>query len=651
VVYYDGEAHRIQLSNQNYPQTTMWVRASTLAALEAGGYTLALVEGTGFHPNADAGSFTDLNYTIWAEFYAVEDWSWVSADDTANTDGSYNITVAVPANAEPGFYEGFAQYADGEATFPIAINVGGTLTEYNATETAGGPAPIVTNEYLPGMGYDSAEYRQGDAAAVGNWFGPDARRIWVEVDDMDATGIIITANWSTPGTDMNIEVFDTEGNSLADLDSLTTATNMISKTAIPGMGWYIVEVECWASDAATSRLEIDLAINWVEELPVITPMLDGLPYPSDGDSVGLVTDYGYSNTTCVWELSSATQATYPSLSIVESTLGSGIPPFEQTLEWEMLGSQASIYYPRDYPGTTTDTWFFYAGTQVSVELHWVVGAGSDMMDAVFENADTHEDVMPGQMGTAGGSPEAGFAVIPATGNYWLRIDNFAAEDNHGHVWIYGLIPADEPSSSTTDTVSFNTAGMNEVPTWSLASTAVDSWGYSYSATATINVRNISPPSAEITSTIPETVSGTLSLTISVIDLQNANRQSADDQPVWLHLYYTADEREQYLIPLATYINATSASASDTVDITFSWDTTKAFNAYQARLWVIADDFVGTSSWASATFAISNTAGAAAGMAASSESNSNLFGLGLLLVVVLGIGAIPILRKLMRTRRP
>ncbi|MFW9914725.1 MAG: S8 family serine peptidase, partial [Candidatus Thorarchaeota archaeon] len=156
VVYYDGEAHRIQLSNQNYPQTTMWVRASTLAALEAGGYTLALVEGTGFHPDADAGSFTDLNYTIWAEFYAVEDWSWVTTDTTANTDNSYNVTIDVPASAEPGFYEGFVQYEAGGATFPITINVGATLTEYNATETAGGPAPIITNEYLPGMGYDSA---------------------------------------------------------------------------------------------------------------------------------------------------------------------------------------------------------------------------------------------------------------------------------------------------------------------------------------------------------------------------------------------------------------------------------------------------------------------------------------------------------------
>jgi hypothetical protein len=451
--------------------------------------------------------------------------------------------------------------------------------------------------------------------------------------------------------DMYTIVADSYGGVLAEKSSSATATSMTMVAPIPGMGWYIVRSEVYAIDGSASRAGVDMAVNWVYAAPVITPMLDGQAYPSDGDSVGLVTDYGYSNTTLTWELSTATQANYPSLSIVGSTLGSGIPPFEQTLDWEMPGSLPSMYYPQAYPGTTSDTWFFYAGTQVTVELHWVVGAGSDMMDAVFENADTHTDVMPGQMGTAGGSPEAGFTNIPTTGNYWLRIDNFAAADNHGHVYIYGLIPADEPSSSTTDTVSFNTAGMNEVPTWSLAGTAVDSWGYSYSAIATVNVRNISPPSVAITSAIPDTVSGTLSLTISVVDLQNTNRQSADDQPVWLHLYYTADEREQYLIPIATYINATSASASDTVDITFSWDTTKAFNTYLARLWLVADDFVGTGGWASDTFSIANTAGAAAGMAASSESNSNLFGLGLLLVVVLGIGAIPMLRKLIRTRRP
>jgi hypothetical protein len=273
------------------------------------------------------------------------------------------------------------------------------------------------------------------------------------------------------------------------------------------------------------------------------------------------------------------------------------------------------------------------------------------MDALFYPYPQETGADLANLGTAGGSPEADTVTIPADGEYWLIIHNFAGtEGQHGHIIIHAEIPADAPSAADSNAVSFNTYGMSEAPVWALIGTAVDSWGYSYRLSTNVVVRNISPPDLDLTMSLTDNVaSGTVTLTIDVVDANNANTETYDDQDVYIHLYYTADEAANFLVPIATWIDVTAASASDTTDYTFSWDTTLAFNTYVARLWIVGYDLSGTNTFVSDVFEISNTEGEAAGIA-SSESNIGAISLALMLVAVLGIGAIPMLRKLWRIRR-
>lgn len=637
VSYTDGEAHRISFA---YPAATgtIWVRADTLASLQGMGYDLALVPGTTF----DA----DTNFTIWAEFYEIAAWNWVTISAQNAADGSYNVTIDVPADAEPGFYEGALRYGAGEAIVPIDVAVTTDLTMRVWNETAAGAAPIVNDTWMPGLIYDNGEFRQGEPGDP----APDARTFWVYVDQWNASGIVVTQNWTDAGMDIYTQIMDDYGFPLGDAESSATDLSLNTYAEIPGMGWYIIRVESYGASGEAATDGVDMAVNWVYNLPHFDPVVNGEAFPSDGDALGLLGGNGATNATLVWTPDAATVAEYPTIDIVDSSFGAGVPPFEATYPWESVGQHPDLHYPRDAPGSTEDSWFIYAGSVVLVELHWEVGAGADEMDAIFRNLDTGVDTMPGQMGTAGGSPEVGTATITVTGNYELEIHNFAGNDNHGHVYILINIPADDPSVSDTGTVSFNTAGMSEAVQWALSATATDSWGYSWMAGATVWIRNIAPPEAEITSTIAATVSGTLALTISVTDANNMNPETGDDEPVWMHLYYTADEAGQHWIPIATYINASAASMSDTTDISFSWDTTLAFNTYTARLFVVTEDGVSTATYASDVFEIANTAGGGAGIGTSSENNSGVISVALLLIAVLGVGTIPIFRRFLRIRR-
>lgn len=638
VSYSDGEAHRISFAYADAP--TIWVRADTLANLDNMGYDLALVPGTTFAAG--------VNFTIWAEFYEKTAWSWVTVDTVANADGSFNVTVDVPAAAEPGQYEGTLQYSTGSSgTIAIDVAVSAEITQYIWNETAAGPAPIVTDEYLPGLIYDNGEFRQGDPAETG-----DGRPIWVYVDQWNASSIIVTQNWTNAGMDVFTQIKGNYGNVLGSQESSATATSLNVVAEIDGPGWYFILTQCYGASGETARDGIDMAVNWAYGIPHFDPLVNGAAFPEDNEGLGLMGVNGASNATLVWTPDAYTAKEFPTIDIVDSDFGFGVPPFTETLPWDSTNPYPDLHYPGDAPGYADDYWYIYAGSTVDIELHWEVGAANDMMDANFINADSGVNSWGNAMGTGGGSPEAMYDVaIVTTGNYYLEISNFDASDNHGTVYIYVLIPADDPSTSDTDTVSFNLDGLSEAVQWSVSSTAEDSWGYGWSAAATIWIRNIAPPTVEITSTIASTVSGTLALTISVTDANNMNPETADDEFVWIHIYYTADEAGQHWIPIATYINATDASMSDTVDITFSWDTTLAFNTYTARLFVVGEDVVyAASTVASDQFEIANTAGSGAGIGTSSESNSGVISVALLLIAVLGIGTIPMLRRFMRIRR-
>jgi hypothetical protein len=193
----------------------------------------------------------------------------------------------------------------------------------------------------------------------------------------------------------------------------------------------------------------------------------------------------------------------------------------------------------------------------------------------------------------------------------------------------------------------------------LTSTATDSWGFVHEKAAVVLVDNVPPteaPEVSLVTSLASSLSGNVPLTIDVYDWNNNNTETplpvtADDTPLWLHLYYSMDEAANYLLPIVTYLNATDASANRTLDFSYTWDTTRAINTAGtvARLWIIADDTSATTTWVSEKFEIINLgtgAGAGFGRSDSIGATSMMFGL----LVLLGIGAIPVVRKLLRIRR-
>jgi uncharacterized membrane protein len=387
--------------------------------------------------------------------------------------------------------------------------------------------------------------------------------------------------------------------------------------------------------------------------PGFVAELNGMDFPDDGDTIGLISDYANSTAEVVWE---STSVEFPDVTITGSSLGFGVPPLDEDYPYT---------YVDDFHDQYVGPWNLLAGTAMDITCSWTQGADTDMMDfglygpanafGVHANGYGDDEITDWAMASAGGSPEHWGGTLDESGEYWVRILNFAGTAQTGVVSVYALTPG-STVTSTNNTAGFDTTSLAE-GTWQMTAQATDSIGGSHQALALVGILNTPAdvaPEVTIDTALTGIITGTQTISISVYDDNNNNtggapRVAADDSDVWLHIYYTADEAGRYQIPLATFIDVTTESAS-TATYTFTWDTTKALNTYVARLWVVADDGTALTTASSGVFEIANTAGSGAGMTASSTNNTDFIPVLVLLFAVLGIGTIPLFRKLWRFRR-
>ncbi|MFW9914790.1 MAG: S8 family serine peptidase [Candidatus Thorarchaeota archaeon] len=472
-----GEAHRITGAFSSANTWTMWVRPQTLANLAD---SLTLVEGTGW-------SQMPLNYTIWAEYYALEDWSWVQIAPSANGDGSRDVTLNIPSNAEPGYYEGFLNYTnDGGSLsqiFPLSVAV--TL---NATHRQGGTSsPVVTNEYTPGLIYDNAEYRQGDL----QYSGYDNRLFTVYVPQWDAKSLVVMMNWSNPGVEMDVTAYEDAGavyDVLLNGSSLYLTANALAVVfAISGDGWYSIITRCSKINGTTPVEAVDMKINWGYDLPEFQPTAFGYAaFPSDNAIVGrTVQEFSSSLLNVTWINSSSD---FPDAAIVNSMIDISTPDQHLVHNYEF---NAGTGYDDQY----FDLGFLEAGAQIDIVCDWTISADTDMMDVGFYNGTVgshdpgigDDELTNWAMATAGGSPEMWSGTIAVADNYYIRLINYAQEDTKGTVTVDTFTSGENVVSSTANAI-FDTLIIAD-GLWELVVEAQDNFGMTHRRSILVSLEN------------------------------------------------------------------------------------------------------------------------------------------------------------------
>jgi hypothetical protein len=422
---------------------------------------------------------------------------------------------------------------------------------------------------------------------------------------------------------------------------------------VGGADLYWLDLRCIdpgyiAGDGTTARITVEITLSFSLQGPGFTPQLNGMTFPSDGDTIGLVSDYTSATATLGWQ---ATSSEFPDVVMSSSTLGFGVPPLDETYPYEYTTDMADQY---------VGPWDLLAGTSMSIMCTWEVGSGGDEMDyglymgpfGVHDGGYGDDELTDWAMATGGGSPESWSGTLTASGSYWVRIINFAANPNHGVVDVYALTPGDS-NTDASDSVSYDTSSLAD-GTWTMTAEGTDSIGGFHQYVVSVSILNtpadVAPEIDVITDLAGLVLTGTKAISINVFDENNNDTvTAADDSLVWMHIYYVGDESHLSRIPVATWINVTDESIADGIYV-FNWDTTQVQDFYRAKLMIVLNDGTAETSWLSEVFEVNNAAGAAADHTASPvNSISQLIPL-LVMIGALGmVLAIPIARNLIRRR--
>jgi hypothetical protein len=606
-----------------------------------------------------------MTYTIELVRYDRVKASWASV-----TTGAGYADITVDASAAPyGYTQAVVEVKDTADTTYVPLTFGRAYTVGHVSTAT--PISVPT-----GTPYDYQRWVGADMGSHNSRILPlyvtnaSASTLFVNLTDVTPFyngSAWLTGNPLSAEYDMDIYVTDIDTESSG---STSTSGGSVAATVAmePGADVYWLHLQCYtgmfATNTSTARAKAELSVSFALSPPTFVATVNGLPFPEDQDTVGMMSDFENWNCTIEWSQTSA-EFLALGLGIAGASASMGAPPINVRYDWtfQITDPTDSWFFPRDAPGYTgTDYWELVPQTSVNIEVGFDQGTDCDAFFWVYPDEFVswgQEDLTGMAMGT-GANPETWSGSVAAAGNYWIQVWNYdGVYPKDAYVSFRATPPSEAPVVATGDTVVYDTRGKHGAR-YLLSSTATDTWGFAHTMESVVLVDNIPPgvaPEVALETTLDASLSGDVPLTISVYDWNNNNSETplpvtGDDTDVWMHLYYSMDEAARYLKPIITYIDVTEESANMSLDVTYTWDTRRAINTAGAvaRLWIIVDDGTTTTTVSSPNkFEIMNAAGAGAGVGAEDSQGAApqmLFGL----LAVLGLGAIPVICKLLRIRR-
>ncbi|MHA1906136.1 MAG: hypothetical protein ACW98Y_02490 [Candidatus Thorarchaeota archaeon] len=165
----------------------------------------------------------------------------ISFADEGTATGSVNVTVDVPATADPGIYTGFAEIGPLDVPYSYVV-------VYNIT-TDGGAVNTLFSDYGQSMTpYDNVLYGAMDEDPD-DW---DFRSYVLYNPYATATYLGIRAEFADAGNDLYIEVYDSE-NSVIGAGGALTATSTAVLAELDGMGYYYLLVHPLAQNGTIAQ--------------------------------------------------------------------------------------------------------------------------------------------------------------------------------------------------------------------------------------------------------------------------------------------------------------------------------------------------------------------------------------------------------------
>ncbi len=323
---------------------------------------------------------------------------------------------------------------------------------------------------------------------------------------------------------------------------------------------------------------------------VLYSELSAQEFPTNGSCVGLQSEYGSSILSLTWTPNNAKE--FPDVQIIEASLSVHEKMIFKEYQYEYSGDYGDQLIPES-PG-----WYFPENTTLSLECSWNNKPEEDMMDFGFfcgcYGYSYWYDYTDWAMVTAGGSPEVWSGIITSDGYYWIRIYNYAGEQNNGTIKISAKFPAVHEAHVKGATVDLDTYSIEDGEWW-LLTTAKDSLGNIYSHSASVNINN----HKNIPSTLFfQEISGSLAcqqgleFIINDPNLEN-NNDVRDDHPLILNILYIPCE-----IPNNNYSIVHQMLVTDLVGqkIIILWDTRFFPNTASGKLKFILFDGTNTFVW-------------------------------------------------------
>jgi hypothetical protein len=165
------------------------------------------------HPNT-SGSNSTTPFQIQIEFYENADWNWVETSPSVSGGGSFSATMNVPADAEPGMYNGAITLTDGPdvIVLPVSLTVAPTVEQDENGQLTSllnfGGADVGESQsnylYNNGAVFDAIDWSW--RAESGDW-----RFFYFDVPEEPADGslLLVETTWDdeAPPTDLDTLIF------------------------------------------------------------------------------------------------------------------------------------------------------------------------------------------------------------------------------------------------------------------------------------------------------------------------------------------------------------------------------------------------------------------------------------------------------------
>ena len=150
------------------------------------------------------GTVNTTPFKLGVEFYKRADWGWLDLNKTslmvpAESEATFDATVAVPADAEPGIYEGviFMEdpgdkfHAAHESALPVVVNVISDLTDNSAVVLGGGAQTNTMFQNSWTNGYFN--WYGGGWTGAGDW-----RHFFLNVSEEDVANqnLLVHSSWN-----------------------------------------------------------------------------------------------------------------------------------------------------------------------------------------------------------------------------------------------------------------------------------------------------------------------------------------------------------------------------------------------------------------------------------------------------------------------